>query len=793
MTWIPGEQHAVGDTEAGIKGPVVLGHDQATGLIAPLMGSEGTQSGNRAPISNEPGRFGILGWLYSIWNIIHNDIPAEVQGVGTAVTNAQTALSNQINSGIQIQPMGQVGDGATPFQPAVDENFDPDSFFNRYPLYLKAGTKMLKVAVDATIGLTDTELRATAVPVSIAAIPAAPGVALDATVTAVTTSLGTDGAAPPVIAGTGVRGFLRAIYDRLVAGIGVTGTFWQATQPVSGTFFQATQPVSGPLTDAQLRTSAVPVSLSSTPLPTDAATQTTLALIKAKTDNLDVALSTRTKAADQQHVLIDSPTGLTDTQLRATAVPVSATNLDVALSTRTKPSDQQHVIVDTMTPGLALDATVSATNTSLGTDGATPPSIPGTGVRGWLRSIYDKLTLLVAVFPTTLDMNSGNKSASTMRVVIATDQPTQTNKQPVTATTDQSSHGTSDLVADDLIKWAGTTLSAPTATSPDGTQTAPVMRSLNRKFTTIETSTPLASNAVFTGAWHDSNLTGDSYVVATSLSDKVGAQFVIEESDDTNNASFTRTVATWNGAPTANTLSYMVGVIRVRFWRVKYTNGATLQTTFELTTCAQTTCPDTVLTNNTSSGNNNQTKTVVAYQPGGAGAGSDNLSLFMTWIAQNAAGGGPQDVVVRFHGGKFSGTTQASKIGASMARTPTVFKQVSTRATGNTALWTPLTGNKFRALRFKIQITADTNTAAQSQLTIGLQDATTDIGVSHIVSIPATAGVLTTQVSDGYDSGWIDLGQFGYLSTAANAVLNVNLSEAVLTGLVNVIVAGTEE
>jgi hypothetical protein len=54
----------------------------------------------------------------------------------------------------------------------------------------------------------------------------------------------------------------------------VSGTFWQATQPVSGsvsvsnfpatqpvsgTFWQATQPVSGPLTDTQLRASAVPV------------------------------------------------------------------------------------------------------------------------------------------------------------------------------------------------------------------------------------------------------------------------------------------------------------------------------------------------------------------------------------------------------------------------------------------------------------------------------------------------------------------------------------------------------
>jgi len=40
------------------------------------------------------------------------------------------------------------------------------------------------------------------------------------------------------------------------------------TQPVSGTFWQSTQPVSGPLTDAQLRASAVPVtgSFSATPL-----------------------------------------------------------------------------------------------------------------------------------------------------------------------------------------------------------------------------------------------------------------------------------------------------------------------------------------------------------------------------------------------------------------------------------------------------------------------------------------------------------------------------------------------
>jgi hypothetical protein len=90
-----------------------------------------------------------------------------------------------------------------------------------------------------------------------------------------------------------------------------------------------------PLTDEQLRAAAVPisgnvgvlgsvevvndvgnplpVSATSLPLPTGASTEATLALIKAKTDNFDVALSTR------------AVTGLTDAQLRATPVPVSGT------------------------------------------------------------------------------------------------------------------------------------------------------------------------------------------------------------------------------------------------------------------------------------------------------------------------------------------------------------------------------------------------------------------------------------------------------------------------------------
>ncbi len=46
----------------------------------------------------------------------------------------------------------------------------------------------------------------------------------------------------------------------------------------------------------------LPIHAAALPLPTGASTEATLALIKAKTDNLDVALSTRTKPADSQTV-----------------------------------------------------------------------------------------------------------------------------------------------------------------------------------------------------------------------------------------------------------------------------------------------------------------------------------------------------------------------------------------------------------------------------------------------------------------------------------------------------------
>ena len=131
-------------------------------------------------------------------------------------------------------------------------------------------------------------------------------------------------------------------------------------------------------------------------------------------------------------------------------------------------------------------------------------------------------------------------------------------------------------------------------------------------------------------------------------------------------------------------------------------------------------------------------------------------------------------------------------VGASVSdrqRTPNIYKTATATASGNTALWTPTSGKKFRLMRFKVDVTANASLAAGAIFTVGLQDATSDLGVSSDIYVPTTA--VTTGMG-GWTSGWIDLGN-GKLSSVANNVLNVNLSAALATGDVRVTACGIEE
>lgn len=86
--------------------------------------------------------------------------------------------------------------------------------------------------------------------------------------------------------------------------------------PVTGTFWQTTQPVSGPLTDTELRATAVPVSIASIPLGTGAATEakqdtgnTSLSGIDTNTVNIPNVITTEGGAQPSHGVVVMGHTG----------------------------------------------------------------------------------------------------------------------------------------------------------------------------------------------------------------------------------------------------------------------------------------------------------------------------------------------------------------------------------------------------------------------------------------------------------------------------------------------------
>lgn len=123
-------------------------------------------------------------------------------------------------------------------------------------------------------------------------------------------------------------------------------------------------------------------------------------------------------------------------------------------------------------------------------------------------------------------------------------------------------------------------------------------------------------------------------------------------------------------------------------------------------------------------------------------------------------------------------------------RYPKIFKTVVATTSGNTALWTPAAGKKFRLMRYLVSVPYNAASAAPGNLLVDLLDAAASIAQTHTLFIPATGQ--TTGGPPIYHSGWIDLGN-GILSATANNVLNINLNAAFAAGVVRVLCCGTEE
>jgi len=131
-------------------------------------------------------------------------------------------------------------------------------------------------------------------------------------------------------------------------------------------------------------------------------------------------------------------------------------------------------------------------------------------------------------------------------------------------------------------------------TSPVETEYGLVTRPIQRIDGAELTIATLGISGVFTGAWNDTNADGISFVEASAFADQVSATngFVIEESDDSADANFTRIVA--QATVAVSTLSTIRGAISARYWRVKYTNGATAQGSFKLDATARSSVPPAV-------------------------------------------------------------------------------------------------------------------------------------------------------------------------------------------------------
>jgi hypothetical protein len=182
------------------------------------------------------------------------------------------------------------------------------------------------------------------------------------------------------------------------------------TSGIDSVTVSGTITASGPLTDTQLRATPVPVS----------GTVTTTGLTDTQLRASAVPVSgpltdTQLRASS---VPVSGP--LTDTQLRASAVPISGTVTASGPLTDTQLRATPVPVSGTITAsGPLTDTQLRATPVPVsGTVTTSPPSNASTNV--------------AQLAGTATSVNSGTKDAGTLRVVLATDQPALTNKLLVT-------------------------------------------------------------------------------------------------------------------------------------------------------------------------------------------------------------------------------------------------------------------------------------------------------------------------------------------------------------------------
>lgn len=443
------------------------------------------------------------------------------------------------------------------------------------------------------------------------------------------------------------------------------------------------------------------------------------------------------------------------------AAPTSSTEIGFVVSGLLQP-------VSVANP-LPITGTVTESNASIGVIGSpAPTSATLLGVingSGNLVGVSASNPIRIDPTGTTVQPVSGSVSVSNFPAT----QPISGSVSiigtvPVSGTL-AVTQGTTPW-ADNISQWGGAVVSAAN-TAALGTETAPVVRPLQVKNCSILTTTSLAANGVFTSAsgsgpsgWFDSAVTGDTFVSAKSLSNVASAAsgFVIQMSDDPTNAGLTQSLAF--GSTGANSIFTLNTVINSRYWRIVYTNGATIQASFELSVVSG---PFGVgllgQGQSQSAGFSNNLTPVNAIQNNVVADGSTSNGF-----VNNA---GVVSAVQMVNG--FLTGNPSSGANYTAARTPNIFKggQGGSSA-GAFSVWQPQLAKKARAMKYQIEIAEDAAITSGAPVNIGFRFglprslAATFVGArtmmfdyTHRVLIPSAA--IATSF-DGYVSGWIDLG-----------------------------------
>jgi hypothetical protein len=308
----------------------------------------------------------------------------------------------------------------------------------------------------------------------------------------------------------------------------------------------------------------------------------------------------------------------------------------------------------------------------------------------------------------------------------------------------------------------------------------------NQVSTVNSTTTPLPASGTFTGQAESS--TGFCFLVVLVFADQSANPGGVQIQQSSDGINFDTVTDHFNYTSGQN---YYPVAITAPFFRIVYVNNIIAQGVFRLETYKMVTAPF-IMGRDPSGGS--QPIAVSTIFPG---------SIFLPW--QNGGSGIDSVANNTFTGYYNTGQTFTGMLFLSFenwfngttwdrARTPSIFKTVSVAATvvGNSAVWTPAAGKKFRLMRF--QVTGQGLAAtATGVVTVSFQDAAVAIPQgTYDNDVPAVAGVVTG-VND-ISKGWVDLGN-GILSSTANNVLNFNISAAGAgtVGTYRINVCGTEE